>query len=317
MENIRPLNDSYLCPIYFQRFDTMKFLIAAPQYSPQSGGIMVLHDLCESLNKIGHTAAIVLFHNGNAVEQNFEFVISNNPSHHKPSVDFYKFSTEYNHEISDFLLNGIVIYPDLILGNPLNAKRTIRYILNTTNKKFENDYVLSFSKIFYDSPNFILYKVFENPYIHDAGARPWEARTLNATYIGKGSTFGPCETIKNSILIERDWPKSKEQLGILLRQVKFFYTWDNVSATNYDAVLCGCVPVLLSNYSIDKQKIDTMEPGKFPQIDLENRDLNGDINIDMNHLSETLSTMKREIKYLSTSWNERVVEFALHCEQYF
>lgn len=295
----------------------MKFLIAAPQYLPQSGGVMVLHDLCETLNAIGHTAALVFFHNGNATEQNFEFSISNNSIHHKPSIDYYKFSTEYGNEISEFLKDGIVIYPDLISGNPLNAQRTVRYVLNKNKNTFHNDYILSFSKIFHESSNFNLFRIFRNPFIHDVGSLPWTERNLNATYIGKGSSFGDCSRIKNSILIERDWPKDKEQLGLLLRQVKFFYTWDSVSATNYDAVISGCVPIFLSNSPIGKNMVDEMEPGMFPAINYSETDSSMPDGIDTNFISETLSKMKNTINSLSDKWDLRVGEFASHCENFF
>ena len=295
----------------------MKFIITAPQYTSKSVGVMALHDLCESLNNNGHTAAIIFFHNGSASEQNFEFAISNNPNHHKPNSNYYNFSTDYFGEVSDFLVNGVIIYPDLITGNPLNAKRTVRYVLNRNESNFTNDYILAFSKEFHQLPNYTLFRVIDIPFIHEKNSLNWRNRTLNATYIGKGSAFGACERIKNSILIERDWPRDKEQLGILLRQVKYFYTWDNVSGTNYDAVLCGCVPVFLSSYFCDKSLVDKMEPGKFPDISLYDSESEALIELNSNAITNSLTDMKNEMALLLASWEKKVQGFAVSCESYF
>ncbi len=295
----------------------MKYLIVAPQYTNRSGGVMVLHDLCEALNKIGHTAAIIFLHNGNALEQNFEFVISNNAQLHKPGINFYKFKQDYSDELSEFLVDGITIYPDLIHKNPLNAMKTVRYILNFNNISFPEDYILSFSKAYYKKYNSVLYKVFENEYMNEENSAHWTNRTLNATYIGKGAAFGECHVIKNSILIERDWPKNKEQLRILLRQVKFFFSWDNVSQTNYDAIMCGCVPVLMSDYSASKSMVAQMEPGEFPKVSLVLNGENVSLDYCENDVMSSLEKMKRTMESYSQNWEKNVLSFANDCEGYF
>jgi hypothetical protein len=42
------------------------FVIVAPPYSARSGGIMVLHDLCEALNRCGYRAGMVLLQWGSS-----------------------------------------------------------------------------------------------------------------------------------------------------------------------------------------------------------------------------------------------------------
>ncbi len=278
---------------------------------------MVLHDLCASLNDSGHEAAILFLHNGSSAMQDFEFAVSNNPDHHKKNVGFYLFHENYKDEIADFINNGVVIYPDLITGNPLAAARVVRYILNFSDKEFANDFVLSYSSCYHSNATFSLFKVFDNPFIHENNTLSWSERTLNATYIGKGSSYGECYRVKDSILIDRDWPKDKEQLGLLLRQVKYFYSWDNVSATNLDAVLCGCVPVFLGNLYKDKAAVDKMEPGPYPEINCQFIDSDLTLDFNINDVDESLIAMKSKLKTLSSNWNERVKEFAFRCESFF
>ena len=42
------------------------FVIVAPPYSARSGGVMVLHDLCEALNRCGYQAGMVFLRGGSS-----------------------------------------------------------------------------------------------------------------------------------------------------------------------------------------------------------------------------------------------------------
>ena len=90
-----------------------KYLIYTPSYNPQSGGIIVLHKLCHMLNNLG--AHAFLFHDK----------IDN--------VNYFNTNPEYLTPIADLsILNQdpIVIYPEIVIGNPLNAKHVVRWLLN-------------------------------------------------------------------------------------------------------------------------------------------------------------------------------------------
>jgi len=49
----------------------LKFIIVAPPYHEKSGGVMVLHELCDASNTNGYPSGIVFLHDGNATEQKF------------------------------------------------------------------------------------------------------------------------------------------------------------------------------------------------------------------------------------------------------
>jgi hypothetical protein len=68
---------------------------------------------------------------------------------------------------------------------------------------------------------------------------------MDCTYIGKGVKFGDCFKVPGSVGIERNWPSDKEGLAMMLRNTRYFYTWDVVSQTNIDALLCGAIPVVM------------------------------------------------------------------------
>jgi hypothetical protein len=54
--------------------------------------------------------------------------------------------------------------------------------------------VLSFSNSFHDKPDAYLFQNMLDPEFHMEGARPWEERTLDITYLGKGPNLLPPNT---------------------------------------------------------------------------------------------------------------------------
>lgn len=286
-----------------------KFIIVAQPYSVRSGGVMVLHDLCEALNRNGYEAGIVFMHGGNATEQNFQYALSNDAALYRKNGNYHFYVDEA--EARDVFQNGTVIYPDLILGNPLGAKRTVRYILNFNSLSFSGDFVLSYSKVYSEYSNFVLAKPFHHSCFTDVGALPWSKRTLDLTYIGKGSGFIDCHRIENTILVERDYPRDKEQLALLLRQCRFFFTWDCVSATNYDAVMCGAIPILLHDKQINRQDINKMEVGAFPTTSFASiQELPNGLQFDEQQIDADVMAFKNSYFHLINSWDESVKHFA-------
>lgn len=288
--------------------ESNKFIIVAPPYSVRSGGVMVLHDLCEALNRNGYQASIVFMHSGNAIEQNFQFGISNDPNLYR-SGGIYHF-LKNDAEALEVFANGTVIYPDLITGNPLGALNTVRYILNFNSLNFSGDFILAYSKIYSKYKNFVLTKPFHHHSFSDIGTASWSNRNLDLTYVGKGSVFTDCHIIKNTILLERDYPRDKDQLALLLKQCRFFFTWDCVSATNFDAMMCGAIPILLHDKQISRQDINKMEIGAFPRINFSSvEELPGGLQYDQQEVDADVANFKKSYHHLINTWDRSVKKF--------
>jgi hypothetical protein len=287
----------------------IKFLVVAPQYQVRSGGVMVLHELCDALNRNGYPCGIVFLHGGNAAEQNFQFAFSDNKEFHMPQGQ--RIEILNNTEFQEIINEGVVIYPDLINGNPLGAKKIIRYILNFNESPFYGDFILSFSKIYSNYSNHVLFKTFKNSVFNDNEARPWNERNLNLTYFGKGPSFIDCKLLPNTLALERDWPRDKNQLAILLKQCKFLFTWDCVSATIQDAIMCGAIPILLHDQQIPRILINQMEIGSYPDIRFNSiEDLPLEISYDFDSVNSSIKQFKHNYDYFADSWVERVGDFA-------
>ena len=115
----------------------MKFKIYAPSYSAKIGGVIALHKLCDLLNRRGHEAVLY------PLLPTFELSISSIAQIHDYIETFkqasqIKFDTnpEFNTPVitphvgdtaSD---DEIVVYPDVVVGNPLAAKNVVRWFLH-------------------------------------------------------------------------------------------------------------------------------------------------------------------------------------------
>ncbi len=116
--------------------------IYAPPFVTWSAGIRVLHQLCDQLNKIGIPSWLALHgpSSKNDVSLQLETPVLND--------EILKSHIKY-------AAKTIAIYPETILGNPLNAAVTITWILNTPKllggeKSFASDFVYGFTKTLVD-----------------------------------------------------------------------------------------------------------------------------------------------------------------------
>lgn len=296
----------------------LKFLIAAPGYNPRSGGVMALHLLCDALNRLGHEASIVLF---GGTGPCFYWAYSENPGFYGANLMHYSIKGEdANRAVQNFVADGIVIYPDLIPDNPLNAKRVVRYLLykhHIYKAQHIGEFILSFSKSFHDSPDAYLFNTLNDPEFHARGAKHWSQRTLDLTYIGKAANSGIGHRLPDTVLVKRDWPEDKNQLGELLRACRFFYSWDAVSQTNVDAVLCGAIPVLIGKSADDSMMLDRNEVGAFPNLQL--TDTNNKLSLvgDFAQADACTETMRLTIADLGASWHQRVQAFVDQIIQFY
>lgn len=105
-------------PSIYQMTTNNIFYIYAPPWRDSSAGIRVLHYLCHSLNMVGCQAWLVLT-NPKSKEQLV------NPNLNTPVLS--KLQAKVH---SNLRQSPVVVYSETILGNPLKARRVIRWVLN-------------------------------------------------------------------------------------------------------------------------------------------------------------------------------------------
>jgi GT2 family glycosyltransferase len=225
----------------------MRYIIAAPPYSRRSAGIVVLYELQKWLIRLGKDAMIL------------------------------NFKVPYQIEEDD-----IVIYPEIVSGNPLKAKRVVRYILNEPGRiAGDKDFDKSEILVAYD-PYLARYSngVFlTTPIVEDFFLNRGGVRNIDCLWIGKGKNTNHPIT-ENCVEITYSWPAKRRELAELLNRTATLYSYDDRTMLLTEAALCGCKVVLIKDnelmdpnlqpYDLDAFKIKLKEFIKltwYPEID--------------------------------------------------
>jgi O-antigen biosynthesis protein len=205
------------------------YLIWSYDYSHATGGVKVLHRLCHELNEAGQEAYV----SG-----------SPNPEWNTPQSDPFPTTDEAHHWVAG---DWIAIYPEVVSGNPWNAPRVVRYVLNHPGK-------LGGDKTY--DPSEIVYVY--HPIFDDVGAGPDRILTLPTVeleiyqnrhlprsgalyYVGKGRRT---RDLPGAVEITPELRADREALAAALNQADVLYTFDGMTGMSDIARLCGC-PVIL------------------------------------------------------------------------
>jgi hypothetical protein len=220
-----------------------RILVVAPPYSSDCGGIMVLHKLVSNLINLGYDAYLY------PMLGTDWFTVSKDNK--------YAVTTEVDQE------NDIVIYPEIIEGNPLNVKKVVRYVLNFARpelKQFgENDFWIYYSERFYDGkkdknilhivdPKLDFYIDLGRERRHDAFTYRKKEGDPNLTLIHP----------KHSVEIGHN--VYDNELREIFSYIKRFYVYDTETFLSVIASLCGCEVVIVPYNGLTKQDIIDKQP---------------------------------------------------------
>lgn len=211
----------------------MRFVIWAPNWVHNSAGVQVLHKLCHQLNEAGYNACIT--------------------GAPKPGWN----ETIFDGNLKD---DDFVIYPEIIRGNPMQAKHVIRYMLYYPWHHFGNDRIpenelcIPFAKFLYwDCQRNTDYPIteqhilelsiiepelfFVDPKIEKTLCTYWvskcDVKTLERFPLPAGAT-----------IIHHGY--SRADVAKLLQQSHTFICFDVNTAMMYEADFCGAEVFLVS-----------------------------------------------------------------------
>lgn len=152
----------------------------------------------------------------------------------------------------------VVLYPDVIFGNPLKAKMVIRWLLYfnryTNSAQYsKDDLFIAYRKKFNDitlNPEENIVKIgYFNKNLYRR--YNYSERKGNCYLLRKGKN-------RPDIPKEFDGPvfdnnMSDEKWVEILNQCKYCYSYDTQTFYNYIAAICGCIPIVMmeQNKSID------------------------------------------------------------------
>jgi len=222
----------------------LKIVIYTPIFDITCGGIVVMHNLAKLINELHNPNIYAKLFNINGIK--YKNIFCNNFAN-----------------IQDIDDNTIVIYPEIISGNPLNAKHVIRWILLDLGIEMPINHYEKWDKK--DLIYFWETKDTTNKYFKQLSC-PW----LNNIFYNKGLKFEEryktCYLIKKSRLIHKNIKYIHNNDSICLDNIislkekceifntcKYFYCYDPNSMYVVYAALCGCIPILYPLEGVSKE----------------------------------------------------------------
>ena len=245
----------------------MKFIINAYPYNENSGGVIALHRLCHIINE--HTE-----------HQAFLFPISVKEKLSRRIRKFFKkikFKTneKWNTPVLTSIQNindYVVIYPEVISGNPLNSKRVVRWFLhnpghftgevNYGSEELYFKYTSAFNKYIptnnsYIAPELLTVTYFPlDIYKLDTAV----IKDIDTSYIVRKGKGKPYIHPENSICV--DGLSHKETANILKRS-KNFISYDVYTTYSIFATLAGCNSYIIPDEGLSLEEWIPNEEGRY------------------------------------------------------
>ncbi len=270
-----------------------RYIIWAPTLKLNSGGVTVLHLLADIIVKLGYEAYLW------PSDNNFETFLTNAK---------YNVSLANKEMIND---DAIIIYPEIVIGNPLNAKNVVRWLLNEPGVLGgdgifgENDIVFYFSKAFSEEEENLNYlhinELYNNMFINKNLSRNGSCYVMRK---GKGRKI--IHDLSNSVEITDSTPS--EELINTFNEKNYFYCYDTASFLAVQAALCGCISIVVPVEGLSAEEwIAKSETRKYGIA-------YGEENID--HAVATLEKVKPHLKNLEAKSYENVKDFILKTQNW-
>lgn len=245
-----------------------KIIIYTPSYDENSGGRVVMHYLCHLANSIGYEAYLVKSSNITLFDFNYPLrsiyrIIRGALSLLTPIKTNVNFNTPVLKKIPKNLDDYIVVYYELVIGNPLNAKNVIRYMLHFpgyhTGFAFFgfNEYhilweqtnnVMDFPHCKrQEFPMKVTY-MLDNIY-NKIDAINYDERSSDCYMIRKG-IGKPFIHPDNAIKLDGF---KHEDIASIFKKSRYFYCYDEYTMYTRFAAMCGCIPIVVPDNQFKKK----------------------------------------------------------------
>lgn len=222
------------------------YLILAHDYRRTSAGVRVLHRLCHFLNEAGYDAWIT--------------PAETDPELNTPIAD--------DDVVGAIARDGIVVYAEVEDGNPLEARRVARYLLNVPGRIRKADFTEGEETFYYCGllrrhagaySHMLFIPVVNTSTFHGDQAIERDGPVLS--WIGKGNDTPRLEQTTGALPITYGYPATAEVLARLFQRAPVFYSYQPYSALVIEARLCGCPTVVIPNDWWTKEDFLMHTPG--------------------------------------------------------
>jgi hypothetical protein len=267
----------------------INFVIVSPEFRTDSGGIIVLHKLADLLGKFGENSFI------------------NVPTYEGSSAKYINDTSTLDSDSSMF------IYPEIISGNPYNAKYVTRWLLNTPG-------IIAGDGQY--SENDLIYKYWNYFKAPDESKVKGELRCIDLklnNYYNKNNPnrIGECFLVKKGALFGKVLDKhsnhalnidhfiSDEHLANVFNEKLMFISYDALTYHSIQAALCGCISVVIPDPNVSKQEWSEKSP-------INKYGIAYGLN-DIPWAKETMHLVKDHILNIEQETNQLIKNYILEC----
>ena len=248
-------------------------IINCPPFDEQSGGCIVLHYLAHRLRRKGVRAYVFPL-----LEEPINGQTRWRRARQRTDILRKYQSGELTYKVHPALdtplapvsafYRGIVLYPEIVSGDPLAMRRIARWILFTprghgVGESFERP--IPREEVFYFQAPFIEHIPWISPenllrlqwYRDDIFKDPGDVeRSLICRMIRKGTSTAdiPLDAAKDAVLLDG---KSNEEIAETFKRSALFYCHDPYTMYCDYAAICGCLPIVIPKIGIS---IDDWRP---------------------------------------------------------
>lgn len=259
------------------------YVIWTPAYA-KSNGIKVLHLLYKKLEEKGFNVWLY------------------SP---KPHLQGYKYIKKISKELKK---SAIVVYPEIVFGNPLGFQNVARYVLQSPGalggeKQFHHsEMIFTHNKEFF--PQGVLLTL---PWIDETIFYEDDSQKVQDCYfVYKGGKFRDAEETKGLLEINMQYPKTQQELADLLRKTKTLYSYDDCSSVLDEAVLCGAAVKIITQDGIKDYDLNYKDLIKDAEKNFQNFIT---LTQGMNYTGEIEKTTKKQIKTRATLLDKIINKF--------
>lgn len=246
-----------------------KIIIYTPSYDENSGGRVVLHYLCHLANTIGFEAyllkssEITLFDFKKPIRSMYR-VLRGAISIITPLKINKNFNTPVLKSTPKNLDDYIVVYYEQIIGNPLNAKNVMRYMLHFPG--YHTGYAFfgfnEYHVLWEETTN-----VMDFPHC-ERQKFPMKITYMLENIYNKNQSLTHDERIIDCYMIRKGVGKplvhpdtaikldglSHIQIAKIFKKAKYFYCYDEYTMYTRFAAMCGCIPIVIPDYESKKKE---------------------------------------------------------------
>jgi hypothetical protein len=228
----------------------LSYVVVAPPYNPDGGGAIFLHELAYALDDLGAKVKMWPVHNP-APGHPVAWVKA---AFQHPSLlwrgPWFAFAPGRKLPLAkpDDLRKSVVIYPEIVLGNPLKAQKVVRWLMYRPGLLYPYEFgpdemffrvgeMFDLPEVTGGAPDLFLWKV--NPIYRNEGRKD---RSGACFMVRKGLEKPRIAETADAIQID---DLSHQEIASIFNRCETFYSYDEATFYSQYAAICGCLSVVI------------------------------------------------------------------------